>query len=202
MLVEVDYILLRICGHSIVTVRGVSFPGKSVSKVFNVITVTRGWVGVPFPGKKHYVTLEWPQCHAFNYSNTDESITFELRDSCEVWVAMDVDLGVDGCVGVSEQFLDAVSCDGSKPIIRDGEHRLISAVVDKLYVVPTLEAHHSSLDKLNPLARIALRPPVEECASFDTNIHIVYNGDKTSHGVWRDCWQLERRRRGNCIQLK
>ena len=80
---------------------------------FNVITVMRGWVGVPFPGKKHYVTLEWPQCHAFNYSNTDESITFELRDSCEVWVAMDVDLGVDGCVGVSEQFLDAVSCDGS-----------------------------------------------------------------------------------------
>ena len=27
---------------------------------FNVISVTRGWVGVQFPGKKHYVTLEWP----------------------------------------------------------------------------------------------------------------------------------------------
>ena len=27
---------------------------------FNVISVTRGWVGVKFPGKKHYVTLEWP----------------------------------------------------------------------------------------------------------------------------------------------
>ena len=25
---------------------------------FNVITVTRGWVGVKFPGKKHYITLE------------------------------------------------------------------------------------------------------------------------------------------------
>ena len=27
---------------------------------FNVISVTRGWVGVLFPGKKRYVTLEWP----------------------------------------------------------------------------------------------------------------------------------------------
>ena len=28
---------------------------------FNVISVTRGWVGVKFQGKKRYVTLEWPQ---------------------------------------------------------------------------------------------------------------------------------------------
>ena len=27
---------------------------------FNVIKVTRGWVGVKFPGKERYVTLEWP----------------------------------------------------------------------------------------------------------------------------------------------
>ena len=27
---------------------------------FNVISVTRGWVGVQIPGKKRYVTLEWP----------------------------------------------------------------------------------------------------------------------------------------------
>ena len=27
---------------------------------FNVISITRGWVGVQFPGKKRYVTLEWP----------------------------------------------------------------------------------------------------------------------------------------------
>ena len=27
---------------------------------FNVISVTRGWVVAPFPGKKRYVTLEWP----------------------------------------------------------------------------------------------------------------------------------------------
>ena len=26
----------------------------------NVICVTRGWMGVQFPGKKRYVTLEWP----------------------------------------------------------------------------------------------------------------------------------------------
>ena len=25
-----------------------------------VISVTRGWMGVQFSGKKHYVTLEWP----------------------------------------------------------------------------------------------------------------------------------------------
>ena len=27
---------------------------------FNVIGVSRGWVGVQIPGKRHYVTLEWP----------------------------------------------------------------------------------------------------------------------------------------------
>ena len=27
---------------------------------FNVISVTRGWVVVQIPGKKRYVTLEWP----------------------------------------------------------------------------------------------------------------------------------------------
>ena len=26
---------------------------------FNVISITRGWMGVKFPGKKRYVTLEW-----------------------------------------------------------------------------------------------------------------------------------------------
>ena len=41
---------------------GVKFSGKSVTKVYtcNVISVMRGWVGVQIPGKKHYVTLEWP----------------------------------------------------------------------------------------------------------------------------------------------
>ena len=28
--------------------------------LFNVISITRGWVRVKYPGKKHYVTLEWP----------------------------------------------------------------------------------------------------------------------------------------------
>ena len=27
---------------------------------FKVISVTRGWVGIKFPEKKRYVTLEWP----------------------------------------------------------------------------------------------------------------------------------------------
>ena len=40
----------------------VSFPEKKryEGAQFNVISVMRGWVGVKFPGKKHYVTLEWP----------------------------------------------------------------------------------------------------------------------------------------------
>ena len=37
---------------------GVKFSGKGVR--FNVISVTRGWVGVQVPGKKRYITLEWP----------------------------------------------------------------------------------------------------------------------------------------------
>ena len=43
-------------------VGGVIFSGKNRYEGvrFNVISVTRGWVGVQFPGKKRYVTLEWP----------------------------------------------------------------------------------------------------------------------------------------------
>ena len=36
------------------------FREKSVTMVtFNVSSLTRGWVGVQFPGTKCYVTLEW-----------------------------------------------------------------------------------------------------------------------------------------------
>ena len=40
----------------------VSFPGKKRYEGvrLNVISITRGWVGVKFPGKKLYVTFEWP----------------------------------------------------------------------------------------------------------------------------------------------
>ena len=43
-------------------VGGVSFPGKKRYEgvMFNVISITREWVGVKFPGIKRYVTLEWP----------------------------------------------------------------------------------------------------------------------------------------------
>ena len=39
-----------------------SFPGKKRYEGvrFNVISVTRGWVGFKFPGKMRYVTLECP----------------------------------------------------------------------------------------------------------------------------------------------
>ena len=40
---------------------GVNFSGKKRYEcvLFNVISVTRGWMGVKFPGKKPSVTLEW-----------------------------------------------------------------------------------------------------------------------------------------------
>ena len=43
-------------------VGGVTFSGKKRYKGvrYNAISVTRGWVGVQFPGEKCYVTLEWP----------------------------------------------------------------------------------------------------------------------------------------------
>ena len=43
-------------------VMGVNFSGKQRHEgvMFNVIRVMRGWVGIQFPGKKRYVTLEWP----------------------------------------------------------------------------------------------------------------------------------------------
>ena len=38
------------------------FHKKSVTKVYGstLFSVTTGWVGFQFPGKKRYVTLEWP----------------------------------------------------------------------------------------------------------------------------------------------
>ena len=36
------------------------FSEKSEGVRFNIISVTRGWVGFEFTGKKSYVTLEWP----------------------------------------------------------------------------------------------------------------------------------------------
>ena len=42
---------------------GVKLSGKKRYEgvKFNVISITRGWVGFQFSGKKRYVTLEWPQ---------------------------------------------------------------------------------------------------------------------------------------------
>ena len=43
-------------------VGGVTFSGKKCYEGvrYNVISITRGWVGVQFPREKRYVTLEWP----------------------------------------------------------------------------------------------------------------------------------------------
>ena len=60
---------------------GVShFPGKRYEGVrFNVISVTKGvWVRVQFPGKKRYVTLEWPHGPWEWDTVTDTLIHFEV----------------------------------------------------------------------------------------------------------------------------
>ena len=46
-------------------VGGVTFAGKKHYEgvMYNVISVTRGCVGVQLTGKKRYVTLEWPLCN-------------------------------------------------------------------------------------------------------------------------------------------
>ena len=49
---------------------GINFSGKKRYEgvSFNVISVTRGWVGSNFQEKKRYVTLEWPQRKQQNVS--------------------------------------------------------------------------------------------------------------------------------------
>ena len=48
---------------------GVSFPGKKPCEGvrFNVISIMRGCMGVKFPGKKRYVTHEWPLTFTLKY---------------------------------------------------------------------------------------------------------------------------------------
>ena len=59
--------------------------------MFNVINVTRGWVGVQLPGKWRYVTLEWSLAHGDNHSGSLSSTsciaarlfsTLRLEKSC------------------------------------------------------------------------------------------------------------------------
>ena len=62
-----------------VTQMGVKFSGepeKCYKGVrFNVISFTRGWVGVQFLGKKHYVTLEWPPTSLLLYGICQNVVT-------------------------------------------------------------------------------------------------------------------------------
>ena len=67
-------------------VGGVIFSGKKRYKGvrYNIISITRGWVGVQFPGKKHNVTLEWPLIVKVGTlgSATD---TFNVLTSAAAW---------------------------------------------------------------------------------------------------------------------
>ena len=55
-------------------VGGVRFCGKKCYEGvrFNVISITMGWVGVKFPGKKRYVTLEWPLTYTHASTNVNK----------------------------------------------------------------------------------------------------------------------------------
>ena len=74
---------------------GVSFLEKKRYKCvrFNVISVTRGWVRVKFPGKKRYVKIEWApydfneQSHIYFELTHLLSITLSLSSSWAEWLA-------------------------------------------------------------------------------------------------------------------
>ena len=66
-----------------------AFPEKSVTMMYGsmLCSVARGWVGVKYPGKNHYLTLERPpiyyspflkianSAHAFDLLNVNVSAT-------------------------------------------------------------------------------------------------------------------------------
>ena len=64
---------------------GFSFPRKKALRrlQFNVISITRGWVGVKFQGKNCYVTLELPLMEYFNvvllYVHTNSQTTLVIE---------------------------------------------------------------------------------------------------------------------------
>ena len=65
------YVMQLVCG--------VRFPEKKHFKGirFNVISVTRRWVGVEFPDKKCYVILEWLLRSARSYTHPMHYATLE-----------------------------------------------------------------------------------------------------------------------------
>ena len=56
---------------------------------FNVISVTREWVGVQFSGKKCYVTLEWPlTCKSILMLHWTENAPSTCLHNSDIWGAM------------------------------------------------------------------------------------------------------------------
>ena len=49
---------------------------------FNVISVTRGWVGGQFPEKKLYVTFEWPPSKEMSLARDHNRQLEQLRLTC------------------------------------------------------------------------------------------------------------------------
>ena len=58
---------------------GVKFPGECVVK-FDIISVSRGWVGFNFPEQKRCVALEWPLYRRNGEDNNEERKRPEVAD--------------------------------------------------------------------------------------------------------------------------
>ena len=69
---------------------------------FNVISVTRGWVGVQFPEKKRYVTLEWPLCMKVNMGlEKNMSTSLAILELVE-----NITTSIDDCKSNVDIFID------------------------------------------------------------------------------------------------
>ena len=77
---------------------GVSFPEKNVTKLQCYYCYV-GWVGVKFPGKKRYVTLEWPLTF-YDYSKFGRfvDVYYAITKLSVMWVnwLLSYDLGKCG----------------------------------------------------------------------------------------------------------
>ena len=61
---------------------GVSFPEKWVTKMYGSTLLALRGGGVTFPGKKRYLTLEWPLI--YTHTTADRDTTVNMKDTTEI----------------------------------------------------------------------------------------------------------------------
>ena len=89
---------------------GIRFSGKMRYEGvrFNVIIVTRRWVGVQFPEKKHYITLEWPhtalhRTYLYLFTFQCSSLEDELRKDRNASSGQKPTLSTQGEAGMKKE---------------------------------------------------------------------------------------------------